>query len=29
VWTGPDPSDPSKMKSRPLPKEVIARLSAE
>jgi 4-hydroxybenzoyl-CoA thioesterase len=28
VWTGPDPSDPSKMKSRPLPKEVIARLSA-
>jgi 4-hydroxybenzoyl-CoA thioesterase len=28
VWTGPDPSDPSKMKSRPLPKEVIDRLSA-
>jgi 4-hydroxybenzoyl-CoA thioesterase len=27
VWTGPDPNDPSKMKSRPLPKEVIARLS--
>jgi 4-hydroxybenzoyl-CoA thioesterase len=28
VWTGPDPSNPSKMKSRPVPKEVIARLSA-
>jgi 4-hydroxybenzoyl-CoA thioesterase len=28
VWTGLDPHDPSKMKSRPLPKEVIARLSA-
>jgi 4-hydroxybenzoyl-CoA thioesterase len=28
VWTGPDPSDPSKMKSHPLPNEVIARLSA-
>ncbi len=28
VWTGFDPNDPSKMKSRPLPKEVIERLSA-
>jgi 4-hydroxybenzoyl-CoA thioesterase len=28
VWTGSHPSDPSKMKARPLPKEVIARLSA-
>jgi 4-hydroxybenzoyl-CoA thioesterase len=28
VWTVPDPTDPSKMKSRPLPKEVIDRLSA-
>jgi 4-hydroxybenzoyl-CoA thioesterase len=28
VWTAPDPNDPSKMKSRPLPKEVIDRLSA-
>jgi 4-hydroxybenzoyl-CoA thioesterase len=28
VWTGPDPSDPSRMKSRPLPNVVIARLSA-
>jgi 4-hydroxybenzoyl-CoA thioesterase len=28
VWTASDPTDPSKMKSRPLPKEVIARLSA-
>jgi 4-hydroxybenzoyl-CoA thioesterase len=28
VWTAPDPTDPSKMKSRPLPKEVIAHLSA-
>ncbi len=27
VWTAPDPADPSKMKSRPLPKEVIERLS--
>lgn len=27
VWTGPDPNDASKMKSRPLPKEVIDRLS--
>ncbi len=28
VWTGFDPDDPSKMKSRPLPKEVIERLSS-
>jgi 4-hydroxybenzoyl-CoA thioesterase len=28
VWTAPDPNDPPKMKSRPLPKEVIDRLSA-
>jgi 4-hydroxybenzoyl-CoA thioesterase len=28
VWTAPDPTDPSKMKSRLLPKEVIDRLSA-
>ena len=28
VWTAPDPNDPSKMKSRPLPKEVIDHLSA-
>jgi 4-hydroxybenzoyl-CoA thioesterase len=28
VWTGPDPNDRSKMKSRPLPQEVIHRLSA-
>ena len=28
VWTAPDPNDPAKMKSCPLPKEVIARLSA-
>ena len=27
VWTAPDLNDPSKMKSRPLPKEVIDRLS--
>ena len=28
VWTASDPHDPSKMKSRSLPKEVIDRLSA-
>jgi 4-hydroxybenzoyl-CoA thioesterase len=28
VWTGFDPNDPSKMKSRPLPKEVIESLSS-
>jgi 4-hydroxybenzoyl-CoA thioesterase len=28
VWTGADPHDPGKMKSRPLPAEVIERLSA-
>ncbi len=28
VWTGPDPNDLSKMKSQPLPTEVVKRLSA-
>ena len=28
VWTGADPTDPSKMKSRPLPAEVVEQLSA-
>jgi 4-hydroxybenzoyl-CoA thioesterase len=28
VWTGPDPMNPERMKSRPLPGEVIERLSA-
>jgi 4-hydroxybenzoyl-CoA thioesterase len=28
VWAGLDPQDPKRMKSRPLPAEVIARLSA-
>ena len=27
VWTGPDPANADRMKSRPLPKEVIERLS--
>jgi len=27
VWAGPDPQDPKKMKSCPLPPDVIARLS--
>jgi 4-hydroxybenzoyl-CoA thioesterase len=27
VWAGLDPQDPKRMKSRPLPPEVIARLS--
>jgi 4-hydroxybenzoyl-CoA thioesterase len=27
VWAGTDPADPERMKSRPLPPEVIARLS--
>ena len=27
VWTGTDPANPESMKSRPLPAEVIARLS--
>jgi hypothetical protein len=26
VWTGRDPEDPDKLKSRPIPDEVIARL---
>jgi 4-hydroxybenzoyl-CoA thioesterase len=29
VWAGLDPRDPKRMKSRPLPAEVIARLSAD
>lgn len=29
VWTGLDPEDPKRMKSRPLPAEVIARLSGK
>ncbi len=29
VWTGLDPADPKRMKSRPLPAEVIARLSGK
>ena len=29
VWAGLDPQDPKRMKSQPLPAEVIARLSAE
>jgi 4-hydroxybenzoyl-CoA thioesterase len=28
VWAGPDPMNPGRMKSRPLPAEVIERLSA-
>ncbi len=28
VWAGPDPDDASKMKSRPLPNDVVERLSA-
>jgi 4-hydroxybenzoyl-CoA thioesterase len=27
VWTGRDPSDPSKIRSQPIPAEVIAKLS--
>jgi 4-hydroxybenzoyl-CoA thioesterase len=27
VWTGPDPEHPEKLKSRPIPPEVIERLS--
>jgi 4-hydroxybenzoyl-CoA thioesterase len=29
VWTGHDPDDPGKLKSRPIPDEVIAKLGAE
>jgi 4-hydroxybenzoyl-CoA thioesterase len=29
VWAGLDPEDPKRMKSRPLPAEVIARLSKD
>ena len=25
VWTGRDPADPSKLKSRPIPEEIVAR----
>ena len=28
VWASPDPNDPKRMKSQPLPPDVIARLSA-
>jgi len=27
VWVGQDPDDPAKMKSRPIPEEVVAKLS--
>jgi 4-hydroxybenzoyl-CoA thioesterase len=27
VWTGRDPADPSKIRSRPIPAEVIEKLS--
>jgi 4-hydroxybenzoyl-CoA thioesterase len=26
VWTGRDPEDPDKFKSRPIPEEVVAKL---
>jgi 4-hydroxybenzoyl-CoA thioesterase len=29
VWTGRDPADPDKLRSRPIPDEVIARLRGE
>jgi 4-hydroxybenzoyl-CoA thioesterase len=29
VWTGRDPDDPAKLKSRPMPDEVIERLQGE
>ena len=29
VWTGRDPNDPDKLKSRPIPDEVIAKLRGE
>ena len=29
VWTGRDPADPDKLKGRPIPDEVIARLQGE
>jgi 4-hydroxybenzoyl-CoA thioesterase len=29
VWTGRDPDDPAKLKSRPIPDEVVARLQGE
>jgi hypothetical protein len=29
VWTGVDPDDPDKLKSRPIPDEVIAKLRGE
>ncbi len=28
VWTGRDPSDPARLKSKPIPEEVIAKLQA-
>jgi 4-hydroxybenzoyl-CoA thioesterase len=27
VWVGPDPNDPEKIKSKPMPDEVVAKLS--
>jgi 4-hydroxybenzoyl-CoA thioesterase len=29
VWAGTDPANPERMKSRPLPAEVISRLSKD
>jgi 4-hydroxybenzoyl-CoA thioesterase len=29
VWTGRDPDDPARLKSRPIPQEVLARLRAD
>ena len=29
VWTGRDPADATKLKSRPIPEEIVRRLSAE
>ena len=29
VWTGADPANPTRLKSRPIPQEVIGRLSAD
>jgi 4-hydroxybenzoyl-CoA thioesterase len=28
VWVGPDPNDPEKIKSKPMPDEVVAKLTA-
>jgi 4-hydroxybenzoyl-CoA thioesterase len=29
VWTGKHPDDPNKMKSAPIPDEIVARLKGE